>query len=56
MKVMLAEHEIGELDVRDKSEGKCCAEPPVATLPEARHSTEESVTHVSEQVSPLTPV
>jgi transposase InsO family protein len=40
MKVMLAEHEVGELNIREKSEAMCCAEPPVATLPEAQHSTD----------------
>lgn len=56
MKVMLGEHEVGELDLRDRWEVMCCTEAPVATLPEPRCSTGECVTHVSEQVLPLTPV
>lgn len=56
MRMMFFEQEIGHIDLRDAGEARCCAEPPVATLPTARHSTAESVTHVSEHVLPLTPV
>jgi transposase InsO family protein len=56
MKVMLAEHEVGELDIRGQSESMCRAGAPVASLPGPRHGTEESVTHVPEQVSPMSPV
>jgi hypothetical protein len=41
---------------REEWPALCCAPPPVAALPEAGHNTEESVNHVSEHVSPLTPV
>lgn len=55
MNVMLGEQEVGRLDLRDASEAMCCTEPPVASLPKARCST-QSVTHVSKQVLPLSPV
>jgi transposase InsO family protein len=54
MKVIFAEQEIGQLDLRKATEAMCCSGPSVATLPKAPNST-ESVTHVSEQVLPLTP-
>jgi transposase InsO family protein len=55
MKVMLAEHEVGELDIRGQSESMSRAAAPVAALPEPRHGTEQSVTHVPEHVSPMSP-
>lgn len=54
--VRLGDQAIGTFDLREDCPALCCAPPPVAALPEAGHSTEESVTHVSEHVSPLTPV
>jgi transposase InsO family protein len=59
MIVRLGEQEIGTLNLREQGAATalCCARPSVATLPTAEHSPgEESVTHVSEHVSPLTPV
>ena len=57
MKVLLGEQEIGQLNLRSSASAATCrAEAPVATLPAPRHGTEESVTHVSEHVLPLTPI
>ena len=58
LKVMLGPHEVGTIrpprhgDSPSAMEATaaCCAEPPVATLPTARHSTQKSVTYVSEHV------
>jgi transposase InsO family protein len=55
MKVMLGELEVGMLDLRVVSAAMSRAEPQLATLAAAQHGTEKSVTHVSEQVLPLTP-
>lgn len=55
MQVIFAEQQIGSLNVRADEQAMCRAEPSVATLPKALHGT-ETVTHVSEQVLPLTPV
>ncbi len=54
--VRLGDQEIGTFDLREEWPALCCAPPPVAALRETGHSTEESVTPVSEHVSPLTPV
>ena len=56
--VLLGDVPMGRLDLRDGSAAMCCAPPPVAALPAPGHSTkaEQSVNHVSEHVSPLTPV
>ena len=55
--VLLADQVIGRLDLRrPQSPTTCWAWPPVATLPEAGPSTEESVSYVPEHVSALTPV
>jgi hypothetical protein len=56
--VLLGEVELGHLNLRDGSASMCCAPPPVAALPAAGHSTkaEQSVNHVSEHLSSLSPV
>ena len=61
LRVLFAEHEIGRLDLRSQenkamSKPPCGAGPWVATLPKAPHREEQSVTHVSEHVSPMSPV
>ena len=55
MNVMLGEMEIGMLDLRSLPAAMSRAEPRLATLAAAQHGTKESVTHVSEQVLPLSP-
>lgn len=55
MKVMLGAMEVGTLDLRDPAATTSRAEPPLATLGAAQHGMKESVTHVSEQVLPLSP-
>lgn len=55
MTVLLGVHEIGTIDARETSAAMCHGRTPVAALPTCGHGT-ESVNHVPEQLSALTPV
>lgn len=51
--VVYAQEVVAGVDLRQKQTGRtalCCAEPPVAALPAAQHSTEKSVTDVLREV------